>query len=99
MGSGAIASFDSRSDSGPELSPGLGFPTATAQSAERTEPVGFFPLLREGGRRGLGLGADCRFLLRDGARVDCPLKLCDCDGPPSSPVSASRTSESLMDRV
>ena len=60
MCSGAIASFDSRSDSGPELSPGLGFPTATAQSAERTEPVGFFPLLRDGGLRGLGLGADCR---------------------------------------
>ena len=98
MFSGAIASFKSGSGSGPELSSGLGLPHGCG-GAERTEPVGFFPLLREGGRRGLGLGADCRFLLRDGARVDCPLELCDCDGPPSSPVSASRTSESLMDRV
>ena len=82
--SGAIASWTSGSIAA--LTSGLGVPHGWG-GAERTEPVGFF-LPLDGGRRGLGLGADCRFLLREAARGRCPL--------PSSPVSTSRTSESLI---
>ena len=89
MFSGAIASFES--GSAPALSSGLGLPHGCG-GAERTDPVGFFRV-REGGRRGLGLGADCRFLLRDWA---CDSWLCPAGSP--SP-GCSRTSESLIERV
>ena len=73
MFSGAIASLTSGKASGPRSGLGLALaPVHGCGGAERTEPVAFFLLPRDGGRRGLGLGADCRCLLRVAAREDAP---------------------------